>query len=123
MTNGIPDSILELPDDEQDAMRAEADREAHPPCVVCDREVCLWRADGTVNVTCYACDLDNGEYVDGGAVHDACKEVYTLKSMAHDIEAALCVRLPLGMEAWAVERAANIAIIMYHGYVKPKEKR
>lgn len=90
----------------------------HPPCLVCDKPVCLWLVDGTAAEGCFECDLDGGEPVDGGHVHDGCREKFIQDAMAHDIEQALRIRLPLGMEPWAVDRSRNLAVILYHDYVK-----
>ena len=41
MTNGIPDSILEMNETDQEGLRAEAQEAEHPRCEVCDFRVCL----------------------------------------------------------------------------------
>jgi hypothetical protein len=41
MTNGIPDSILEMGDDDQDAIRDERYAAMHPDCELCTLTVCL----------------------------------------------------------------------------------
>lgn len=100
----------------------------HPECLVCDRAVCAFDDSGLVPPECFECDVDLGREVHDehgpvGYAHDGCHEKYTMDAMAHDIEQALNVRLPLGMEPWAAERARNLAVIMYHEYVNPKEKQ
>lgn len=97
----------------------------HPNCLVCDRPVCLWLPDGSLD--CFDCELDNGKQVNDdngpvGHVHDACMEKYVMDAIAHDIEQALQVRLPLGMGPWAAERARNLAVILYDSYVKWADK-
>ena len=41
-------------------------------------------------------------------IHDGCREKYTLDLAVEQVHSALKVRLPLGMEVWALERARNI---------------
>ena len=122
MTNGIPDSILDLDDNEQDMIRTEAWNAQHPSCDVCPEALCLWNRDGTCD--CVSCELERGESVEGGAVHDDCKEKYIGEVLVAGIFDALKVRLPLGMDPWAHERSRNIAtIIMAEFSVKPKETK
>lgn len=103
---------------EQEAL--EQINRSHPLCEVCNRAVCVYDADGGINPECFDCDSDLGQLDDGLAVHDDCREKHVMDAMAHDIEQALNVRLPLGMGPWAAERAKNLAMVLYHEYVTPK---
>lgn len=110
MTNGQPDSILELPEDEADAIRAEAYIATHDRCLQCNGRVCVSNDDGTNDC---ACGTDFGQVVRDehgpvGVVHDDCRERFTIDCLVHDVEQSLRVRLPLGMEPWAAERSRNI---------------
>ena len=102
---------------EQEAL--EQINRAHPLCEVCNRAVCVADRDGGIRPECFDCDSDLGQLNDGLAVHDGCREKYTMDAMAHDIEQTLRVRLPLGMDEWVIERSRNLAMVLYHEYVKP----
>ena len=101
---------------EQDGMRRELDERdaflAHIACEQCSLTVCVRNPDGTSD--CTGCNRDMGEDIldpDGlrvGCLHDDCREKYTLDLAVEQVHAALKVRLPLGMEVWAAERARNI---------------
>jgi hypothetical protein len=85
---------------------------AHPNCEVCSKPIAVAGKDG-LEFNCTGCDIDQGTAitVDGkieGYVHDGCREKYTLDLLVEQVEAALRVRLPLGLEPWAAERARNI---------------
>ena len=40
-TNGIPDSILEMNETDQEAIREERQKADHPDCAICGTDVCL----------------------------------------------------------------------------------
>lgn len=100
---------VELPSEQEAEDRWHFD---HPGCEVCSKPVAVVGADG-LELECTGCDVDQGTAleVDGsieGYVHDDCREKYTLDLAVEQVHAALKVRLPLGMEVWALERARNI---------------
>ena len=86
---------------------------AHIACEHCSLTVCVRNPDGTSD--CSGCNREMGEEIfdpDGlrvGCLHDDCREAYMLALLVKEIESALSVRLPLGMEPWKVERARNLA--------------
>lgn len=103
---------------EQDGMRRELTggdsvfNQSHAACEQCDTFVCCRNIDGTSD--CTSCSHESGEELhdaDGktiGFLHDDCREPYTLALAVDRVHAALKVRLPLGLEVWAAERARNI---------------
>lgn len=102
---------------EQDGMRRELDDnttlDSHVECEHCGKFVCSRNPDGTSD--CFGCNREMGEDIfdpDGvrvGCLHDDCREAYTLALVVKEIEDALSVRLPLGMDPWKVDRARNLA--------------
>lgn len=115
---------------EQDGSRTELDDDAfnagHCDCEQCGKAVCIRNYDGTSD--CVSCSNESGDTVhdsDGvplGFVHDDCWAQYIQECMAIDIENALKVRLPLGLELWAHERAANLAVILFAEYAVDMKK-
>ena len=115
---------------EQDGMRRELDSfspgDSHMECEHCGELVCSRNPDGTSD--CAGCNKEPGEDTfdpDGkrvGCLHDDCREAYMLALLVAEIESALSVRLPLGMEPWKVERARNLADRLRSEFnITPKE--
>lgn len=106
-------------------MSEEAQREwydsAHRACEVCDERVAP--VDGDGNQTCCGdCNNEHGFMIGGLVVHHRCRDKYTMDVLAVTIEQALKVRLPLGMEPWALERSRNLATALFFEFdVKLKE--
>lgn len=99
------------------ADRDDAQDMQHEHCIQCNELVCKQGDDGLLLSAC-SCDAAEGEPVrdEGGVigyVHAACREQLLIEQLQQDIERALNIRLPLGMQPWAAERAANIASMVF----------
>ena len=87
MTNGIPDSILEMNETDQEAIREERQRDLHPECEVCGIDVCL---DGCCNDNARGVVApEDHEYVNKCYVHEyQCLELWNQPTVA-DVAARL----------------------------------
>jgi hypothetical protein len=119
MTNGEYDSILEMPEHEQDVIRSERYDAQHPDCEWCKESTCAENDDGTRD--CSNCEHDAGEPIKDdhgviGYVHPGCREQYISELLVCEIVSALMVRKPLGLDTWVNERARNLAARLQVGF-------
>ena len=84
--------------------------EAHPACASCGKPVCLWAPDWSL--ACFSdCTADNGERIEGDAVHDDCREHYFTLKVRDEIARSLEERRGFELNGPIIqERSANTAI-------------